>query len=265
VSERSVNFDRAAEYYDRTRVTDPEALAETLGLLEREVGGRGRGRVLEIGVGTGALAVPLWERGVDVVGVDVSTAMLAQLRRKSVTMPVVAADATTLPFPDGVIGSAYARWVLHLIPAWRDVVRELMRVVRDGGVIVIEPGGYRGDWLDVWQRIEAELGPAVRHIGLSIHDGDFAELDAAFAEHGATPRDAPRLDVRSADTLGAFFDQARDRSFSWTWRVDPDVLRAGLDAVEAWAHETYGDDLDAVGSQMQMVWRIYDLPSSSLR
>lgn len=258
MSDASVNFDRAAEYYDRTRVTDPAALAETIGLLERELGGRGR--LLEIGVGTGALAVPLEDRGVDVVGADVSTAMLAQLRRKSATMPIVAADATVLPFPDDAFGGAYARWVLHLIPAWRDVVVELARAVRPGGVIVIEPGGYRGDWLDVWQRIEAELGPAVRHIGLDVHEGDFTELDRVFAAHGAIPRDAPRVNVRSADTLGAFFEQARERSFSWTWRVEPDVLRAGLDAVEAWAHETYGDDLDAVGSQMQMVWRIYDLP-----
>jgi SAM-dependent methyltransferase len=262
VSERSVNFDRAAEYYDRTRVTDPEALAETLSLLERELGGRGR--VLEIGVGTGALAVPLSEGGLDIVGVDVSTAMLAQLRRKSEGLPIAAADAMRLPLRDDAFGAAYARWVLHLIPGWRDVVAELTRVVRDRGVVVVEPGGYRGDWLDVWQRIEAELGPAVRHVGLTVHDGDFTELDDAFADHGATPRDAPRVNVRSADTLGAFFDQARDRSFSWTWRVDPDVLRAGLDAVQAWAHETYGDDLDVVGSQMQMVWRIYDLASSPL-
>jgi SAM-dependent methyltransferase len=211
-------------------------------------------------VGTGALAVPLSERGVDVIGADVSTAMLAQLRRKSATLPIVAADATVLPFRDDAFGGAYARWVLHLIPAWRDVVRELVRTVGPRGIIVIEPGGYRGDWLDVWQRIEAELGPAVRHVGLDVHEGDFTELDHAFADHGATPRDAPRIDVRSADTLGAFFEQARDRSFSWTWRVEPDALREGIDAVEAWVRERYGDDVDAVGSQMRMVWRIYDLP-----
>lgn len=263
MSERSVSFDRAAEIYDRTRVTDPKALEETLDLLGSELGGRGT--ILEIGVGTGALAVPLADRGLRIVGIDLSTAMLAQLRRKSRTMPVVAGDATALPFPDDAFGGAYARWVLHLIPAWREVVRELSRVVRPGGVVVIEPGGYRGDWLDVWERIERELGPAVRHVGLDVRAGDFSELDAAFTEQGATPREGPSVDVRSADTLGVFLDQARDRSFSWTWRVEPDALRAGLDAVEAWAHERYGDDLDAVGNQMRMVWRIYDVASTPLR
>jgi len=254
----SVSFDRAAGYYDRTRVTDPHVLAETIDLLERELGGSGP--VLEVGVGTGALAVPLAERGARVVGVDLSTAMLAQLRRKSATLPVVAADATVMPFADHAFGGAFARWVLHLIPGWRRVVDEICRVVVPGGVAVIEPGGYRGDWLDVWQRIERELGPSVRHVGLSVQERDFRELDEAFAAHGAVARETVTfVDVRSSDTLELFFQQARARSFSWTWRADEVELARALDAVEAWARDTYGD-LGAVGGEMQMVWRTYDLP-----
>jgi SAM-dependent methyltransferase len=254
----SVSFDRAAEYYDRTRVTDPHVLAETIELLERELGGRDP--VLEVGVGTGALAVPLAERGARVVGVDLSTAMLAQLRRKHVTLPVVAADATAMPFRADAFGGAFARWVLHLIPAWRRVVDEICRVVVPGGVVVIEPGGYRGDWLDVWQRIERELGPAVRHVGLSVREQDFRELDEAFAAHAAIARETVTfVDVRgSSETLALFFEQARARSFSWTWRVDEAELARALDVVEAWARDTYGD-LGTVFGQMQMVWRTYDL------
>jgi len=39
----------------------------------------GRGRCLEIGVGTGRIALPLHERGVDLVGIDLATPMLARL------------------------------------------------------------------------------------------------------------------------------------------------------------------------------------------
>jgi SAM-dependent methyltransferase len=218
-------------------------------------------RVLEIGVGTGALAVPLAERGLDLVGLDLSTAMPAQLRRKSTSVPVVAGDATRLPFANASFGGAYARWVLHLIPSWREAVDEFVRVVGPGGVVVVEPGGYRGDWLDVWQRIEEELGPAVRHIGLDVQGGGAGQLDAAFAQHGAKPREQVTIvEGQANDTLARFFDDARHRSFSWTWRVDQASLARGLDAVEAWARERYGDDLTAVESQMQMAWRLYDLP-----
>jgi len=59
----SVSFDRVAALYDSTRVTDEQTLRGVVDLLEREVA-TGTDAVLEIGVGTGALAVPLSARGV---------------------------------------------------------------------------------------------------------------------------------------------------------------------------------------------------------
>ena len=52
----SVAFDRAAEYYDRTRGSSPEGLRKTIDLLTGEL--RDRGTVLEVGVGTGQLGLP---------------------------------------------------------------------------------------------------------------------------------------------------------------------------------------------------------------
>ena len=54
------------------------------------------GPVLELGVGTGRVAVPLAERGLEVVGVDISPEMLAKLRAKSSTVTAVEADMTTV-------------------------------------------------------------------------------------------------------------------------------------------------------------------------
>jgi SAM-dependent methyltransferase len=258
----SVSFDRAADVYDRTRVTDPDALRETIDVLARELGRGGDGPVLEIGVGTGALAIPLGARGLTVVGVDLAPAMLARLHAKpgGDRVAVAVADATRLPFDEDAFAGAYARWVLHLIPAWRDVVDELCRVVRPGGVVLIEPGGYRCDRLEIWHRIGLELGRTVRHVGLDVHDRGFVDLDAAFRARGATPRDLPPIDVRASETLAGFLEQARAKAFSWTWRVDDEDLARGLDAVEAWARDRYGDDLGSVASEVQMLWRAYDLP-----
>ena len=78
----SQSFDRAADYYDDTRTTDPATLQRILGILEgiaRAVPDR---PILEIGVGTGQLAVPLRAGGIPVVGIDLSAAMMAKLRAK---------------------------------------------------------------------------------------------------------------------------------------------------------------------------------------
>src|SRR5262249_43136861 len=111
----SIPFDRAAEVYDETRRLTPEASAATTELLKAELGDRGPS--LEIGVGTGLIALPLAAAGVRLVGLDLSGPMLAKLVGKAggrQAFPVVIGDATRLPFEDAVFGGAYLRHVLHL-------------------------------------------------------------------------------------------------------------------------------------------------------
>lgn len=83
--DRSTYGDRFADVYDDwyDGITDADAVAEVVAALAAEVAsGAGEGAVLELGVGTGRLALPIAERGLDVVGIDASEAMLAQLQRK---------------------------------------------------------------------------------------------------------------------------------------------------------------------------------------
>jgi len=72
---------RWAEIYDQftTWRFGPEAAAETVSFLAARAG---PGPVLELGVGTGRIALPLAERGIDVHGIDASSAMVERLRAK---------------------------------------------------------------------------------------------------------------------------------------------------------------------------------------
>ena len=63
-SRASIAFDDAAGYYDETKALSPDALTTTIDMLADEFGGSGR--VLEVGVGTGLLALPLAARGLRV-------------------------------------------------------------------------------------------------------------------------------------------------------------------------------------------------------
>jgi len=253
-----LSFDRAAEIYDRTRVTDDASLAAAVDLLDRVIPA---GPSLEIGVGTGALAVPLAHRGRAVVGIDLSRSMLRKLRDKDQErrVRVAMADATRLPFADEVFAGAYCRWVLHLIADWRAAVRELCRVVRPGGVVAIEPGGYSGEWRSIWLRFVAELGAPAEPIGLDVRRGHL-DLDEAFATCGASRPDILETAASVDSSLTRFFAETEAKSYSWTWRVPEADLRTAIEVVRAWAIERYGPDLDRpFEPAAPHRWRVYAL------
>ncbi len=96
--ESSTYGDRFADVYDEWYPPDERTAAavETLAALAVPPG-----PVLELGIGTGRLALPLAERGLDVRGVDASPKMLARLRSKpgGERIPVVLADLAAVPVP----------------------------------------------------------------------------------------------------------------------------------------------------------------------
>jgi SAM-dependent methyltransferase len=270
----SVVFDRAPGFYDRTRALAPATMDAVVAALAGELAGRGP--VLEPGVGTGRMALPAAAAGVDVIGLDLSGPMLAELvaKRDSGTrdnkaqdnnaqgngarVPLVRGDATRLPFPAGAFGGAYVVHLLHLVPAWADVVAELVRVVRAGGVILVEMGEPAGGVAhDINVRFEQAAGIERRHPGLT--DG-LESLDATMAARGARLRLLePIVETRTVRP-DHYIGRLEDNLFSWTWALDDaSRQRAGAE-VRAWAVERLGS-LDRPQSvSITVAHRAYDLP-----
>ena len=191
----SVNFDRAAGFYDVTRPVDDTEITQTLDLLHRTLSPSGP--TLEIGVGTGALALPLAVRGWHMTGVDISAAMIAKLVEKVDGAPPLAlarADATVLPFADASFAGAYVRHVFHLIPRWRDVVAELCRVTE--GNVAIALGTTPGPWHDLWYAMRGVMGPEADHVGLDFAAGGDEQLREAFIAGGAVIAEEARSTIR---------------------------------------------------------------------
>lgn len=86
--QQSTYGDAIADIYDQMHgAWEPTATVDTVAELAAG------GQVLELGVGTGRVALPLADRGVKVTGVDVSSAMLARLREKDSTGLVTTVEA----------------------------------------------------------------------------------------------------------------------------------------------------------------------------
>lgn len=135
------SFDRVADIYDDTRGGERRGDHFADELAPWIVGSR----VVEFGVGTGIIAKGLRAHGHDVVGVDLSEAMI-RLARRRIGSRVCVADVDRLPFADGSIDSAFFVWVLHLVHDPVATLAEAVRVVRAGGrVATITSSSAHGD------------------------------------------------------------------------------------------------------------------------
>jgi phosphatidylethanolamine/phosphatidyl-N-methylethanolamine N-methyltransferase len=107
----------------------------------RHLGLRPTDSVLEVGIGTG-LNLPLYPPTCRLTGIDLSQEMLdkAVERVQTLTMPDVTLkvmDATSLDFADNEFDKALATYTISAVPDPVAVLREMRRVVKPDGVIVI--------------------------------------------------------------------------------------------------------------------------------
>ncbi len=115
---------------------------------------RRRGRVLEVGVGTG-LSLPCYGSHLTITGIDLSAEMLAKAENKVDRQNLVNVaglhemDAGALAFPDESFDTVVAMYVMTVVPEPERVMRELERVCATGGEVILvnhfsEEEGVRG-------------------------------------------------------------------------------------------------------------------------
>ena len=204
-------FDRIADRYDATRGGTERGLriADELQpwLLP--------GRLLEVGVGTGVVAVALRDRGYEVTGVDLSPAMLAHAARRLGPSRLAIGDARHLPVRDSSVSTVVFVYALHVLGDIDAALAEATRVLRPGGRVAAVHGGANDDPTDIFEAVSSmaplrgariDIGPAVL---------------AAAARAGLQPvwqgETAP---VLARETPRNFGDGIRRRTWSWLWNVD---------------------------------------------
>jgi SAM-dependent methyltransferase len=259
---RSVTFDRAAEYYDATRGLDEEGTRLQTALLLDELASKGS--VLEVGVGTGQVALPLHSAGIDVMGLDLARPMMDRLIAKAggrLPFPLVQADATRMPFADHVFAAAYLRWVLHLIPAWDAALAEMVRVVKREGSICVLLGAYGGTRGAIQDRFSEITG--IDHAPVGLGWNAAAELDRAMAALGRRVRPLPPLRHTVVETVEDFMTGIEENRYSWTWRLPDDVRMSAVTELRPWAQERFGDLDTPMPFEFATEWRAYDAEGPS--
>lgn len=195
----------------------------------------GGGPVLELGVGTGRLALPLIEAGASVVGLDASSAMLARCQARTgagTGVTLVQADMAHLPFaapPAGVFGAVLVGFntLFNLLSAadQGSLFRQAAAVLRADGVLVVEAN-----------QVEALASGPERWIGP-------VSADAADPSHRRLTVAATAIDHGAQAITGSHIDiddrGVRVRPWRLRWstiaEIDAFAAAAGLDLAERWA------------------------------
>ena len=133
------SYARWARVYDRSfgAVTQAGRRAAV-----RHINRSGAREVLEVGVGTG-LALPNYDTGLSVTGIDFSPEMLAKAREKVAEQGLTQVtalrqmDARTLDFADASFDAVAAMHIISVVPEPERVMAEIARVLRPGGLLVI--------------------------------------------------------------------------------------------------------------------------------
>ena len=216
--------ERHALVYDRIYGARfvPDAAVETL------VAAAGAGVVLEMGIGTGRLALPLVARGVAVEGIEASAAMIARLHAQPGGDVVVVHQADLagfdLPKTDyAVVVCAVSTLFMLSHEDQRTAIRAAARHLRPGGRLFIE--AFRADparFNSNGDRVETRAPAAGTHVVRSRHDpiGRSIRIEHELSENGTAQTYEVTLYYASTQDLDAMALQAGlqlvDRWHDWT-------------------------------------------------
>lgn len=133
-----------------------------------EIINRSSGRVLEVGVGTG-LSLPAYKRDLEIVGIDLSPEMLDKARERVSEFGLgnVAGlhemDAGQLTFESNQFDTVAAMYVMTVVPEPEKVMKELARVCKPGGQVLLVNHFSTDDGMRGW--VERRMAPFADKLG----------------------------------------------------------------------------------------------------
>jgi ubiquinone/menaquinone biosynthesis C-methylase UbiE len=141
-------------------------------------------RVLDVGTGTGRVAIALSTRGAAVTGIDASGDMLNVARRRAseerLSIEFLEGDAHALAWPDRAFDAVICFRVLMHVPDWRRVLAELCRVARTRVIVDYPSAASTAALQSLYRRVALRCGRRVEAYGVFTR----GEIARELARHG---------------------------------------------------------------------------------
>lgn len=242
MSSQSINFDRAADYYDTTRGFPPGIDDKVMDFVARAAALQNSARLLEIGVGTGRIALPLSRHVGAICGVDISRGMMARLRERQRGEPVfpIQGDASALPFPGRSFDAVVIVHVLHLVADAGRVLGEAARVLKARGQLIHCFHNHENE-----PRMQALADAWRAHAPGNLHT-NYKQVQQSLDEAGWRPVQETDYRYPLPTTPGEFVERISKRQWSSTWQFDEETLQPALAAMQEVIETHFGGSPDTV-------------------
>ncbi len=258
---------RLAYAYDRLRALPPEVAGRIATAIGQSLRGVGRGEVqeelllLELGVGTGRIALPLIARGYRYVALDLSPGMLEVFQKKvaGITrkVQILQADARAIPLPDESVDAVIVVHLWHLLPEWTRALAEALRVLRPGGVLLegFEEVEAPEVWAlqERWRALVQEEGWAVER---GLHVRRLGEVEETLKRLGLKPKTRVVAAWSERTTVREALEALGERVYSFTQRVPLEVHERAMARLWAWAQSAYPHLDQALGVEKRFSLRV---------
>lgn len=248
-SKLNFTFDRrVSEEYDRLR-GHPADVSRQIGESIAKLAGA-NARVLELGVGTGRIALPVVGAGCSVVGVDLSPDMLGHLQERSANLngalSLVRADISRLPLAPKSFDAVTAVHILHLVPEWRAALADAVAALRPNGCMILgrdwtDPISMGGQIQDQFRRVVVEImGPQLKAPTAG------SAIAAAINEFGAVTERLGMDDVIAAEWIvqerpSDIITAIRTRAHAESWVLTDQFIEPVVARIETFAKAQWPD------------------------
>jgi ubiquinone/menaquinone biosynthesis C-methylase UbiE len=228
----AAHWDRRAAHFDEDFGHSISSEAERAAwdrILARVIPAGGPLDALDVGSGTGFLALELAARGHRATGIDFAPAMVAKARDKAASLGLAArfeeGDAENLPYADGSFDLVISRHVLWTLPHPERALDEWRRVLRPGGRLAVIDGAQYTDATAPPQRENARNSP------------EYAAISDRLPFYGGRPREEIAALLRARGLINVASDPLEDLIAAHVQRLSA----AGLPAPRRTRYAAWGD------------------------
>ncbi|MDI6103749.1 class I SAM-dependent methyltransferase [Actinoplanes sp. NEAU-A12] len=235
-----IAYDEAdAAAFEATRHLGDDALGAWREAITRYLDPQPGMCLLDLGCGTGSWsqAFRTWWPATDVLAVEPSAAM----RERALFEPVLCGDAADIPAEDESIDAVWVSTVIHHVPDLAAAAREIRRVLKPGGPVLIRsafPGRHEGITLcRFWPEVITALNDRYPTV---------AAVEAAFAASGFTTAGLEPVAQVSASSLQEAATGLRREAHTLLQLISDDAYAQGVERLHAAARTATGPSIDVL-------------------